>query len=347
MNIFTHPSYDKHQKIHFHHDQHTGLKAIIAMHRISSEPCVGGCRLWRYETEGAAINDVLRLSKGMTYKSMMANLPYGGSKCVILDDDTVRLDRRAIFEAMGDFIESLHGSVRTGVDVGLTEQDITTLKTRTKYIVGTGSVLPEIATACGVYMAIKASVAFKTGYTNLSGMSVAIQGLGKVGFDLAKRLCADGVEVIGSDLNEDNINRARDELCIKVVSPGKIHSQNVDIFSPCAMGAIINEDTIGSITAKMVVGSANNQLKNSELGAELKNCGILYAPDYVANAGGLLAVASDIENKSSDWVWEKTIGIADTLTEVFELADSDGISTSDAADRIARSRMEELIRRNP
>jgi len=342
MHIFSHPSYDGHAGVYVRHDTDTGLRAIIALHRQWSRPCVGGCRLWAYGSEDEALNDVLRLSKGMTYKSVMAGLRYGGSKCVIIADPEALADRTALFRAMGDFVESLNGAVRTGVDVGLTAEDVAVMQTRTRFVDGTGAVAPDASTAVGVHVAIKAAAAHRFGSSDLAGRRVAVQGLGKVGFRLAQLLIADGAEVIGAEVSPQGAARARDELGIAIVAPDRIHAVDADIFSPCAMGAVLNDRTIPEIKAQAIAGSANNQLERPDHGAALKARGILYAPDYVANCGGLLAVAADIEGAAESWVWDKVAAIDSTLGEVFDLAAREDIPTGDAADRVARDRIDAI-----
>lgn len=342
MRIFANPSYDAHAAVHVRHDEASGLRAIVAQHRVWSKPCVGGCRLWAYPDEDAALTDVLRLSRGMTYKSVMAGLRYGGSKCVIMASSQALEDRAALFRAMGDFVQSLNGAIRTGVDVGLTAEDVAVMQSRTAFVDGTGAVRPDAATAEGVLVAIRAAVGRRFDRGDLKGLRVGVQGLGKVGFRLAELLMAEGAEVVGADVSEAVLAVARERLGIETVSPEAILQAPLDVLSPCALGAILNERTIPGITARVVAGSANNQLALPSHGLALADRDILYVPDYVANCGGLLAVVADIEGENAAWIAAKVAEIAPTLQEVFALAAHERIATSDAADRIARRRIDAI-----
>lgn len=341
MNIFSHPDFDDHAAVHVRHDPASGLRAIIALHRKWDGPNVGGCRLRAYADEDEALADVLRLSRGMTYKSVMAGLRYGGSKCVILASPEALADRERLFTAMGDFVDSLHGQVRTGVDVGLTPDDIAVMTRRTPWIAGTGAIAPDVATADGVLVAIQAAARHRLQRDDLRGLRVAVQGLGKVGLRLAGLLKDAGAQVIGAEVDAAAVGRAR-ALGVEIVAPEAIHAVPADVFSPCALGSVLNDATLPELTAAIVAGSANNQLERPEHGEALAARGILYAPDYIANCGGLLAVAADIEDRPEDWVWAKVAGIDPTLEEVFARAATDGVDTASAADRVARDRIDAI-----
>ncbi|WP_372833344.1 Glu/Leu/Phe/Val dehydrogenase dimerization domain-containing protein [Pontibacterium sp.] len=337
--LFDHPEFDGHVNLYVHFDENTGLKAISAVHRAwNGKPAVGGCRLRNYASADEAFTDVLRLSRGMTFKSVMSGLDYGGSKSVMIaNPDT--MDRRATFLAMGDFVESMGGKVKTGVDVGLTADDVEVMAERTSHLGGRAALAPDLVTAYGVLTSISAAVKHRRGSDDLTGLSVAVQGLGKVGFKLVELLQARGATVVAAEVNSDAVNRARDTFGIEIVDPSEIHAQDVDIYSPCALGMVVNDQSIKEISAGIVAGAANNQLTRPQHGVELAKQGTLYVPDYIVNCGGLLAVTSDLEASDESWVWNKVDEIAETLDEVFSLADRLEIATSYAADQIGAARI--------
>ena len=335
MDLRTHPDFDDHEEITFIADPASGLRAIVARHRIWDSPSVGGCRMRDYAGEAEALADVLRLSRGMTYKSVMAGLDYGGAKAVILGVPPAE-GRAALFRAMGRAVDRFRGGFRTGVDVGLTPEDVEVMKTRTRFVAGVGAMAPAEATALGVAEAIKASLARRLGSGHLRGRRVALQGLGKVGRRLAELLVADGASVVAADVNGESAAQARRELGIEIVAPEVVHLQEAEVYSPCALGAVINDDTLDEIRAKVVAGSANNQLAEAGHGAALAERGILYAPDYIANAGGLIAVAADLEDRREDWIWQKLRGLGPSLTRVFERAEALDLPTAAAADGLAQ-----------
>jgi len=337
--LFDHPEFDKHVNVYVHYDDNTGLKAISAVHRAwNGKPAVGGCRLRNYNSADEAFTDVLRLSRGMTYKSVMSGLDYGGSKSVMIANPET-MDRRATFLAMGDFVESLGGKVSTGVDVGLTAADVEVMGERTSHLGGRAALAPDLVTAYGVLTSICAGVKHRTGSDDLNGKSVAVQGLGKVGFKLVELLRERGAKVVAAEVNAEAVSRAQDTFGIDIVDPSVVHAQDVDIYSPCALGMVINDQSIDQIKAGIVAGAANNQLTRPEHGVSLAKKGVLYVPDYITNCGGLLAVASDLEKSDEAWVWSKVDEIAETLDEVFSLADRLDIATSYAADQIGAARI--------
>ena len=335
MQVQSHPAFDQHEEISFFADPASGLKAIVARHRIWDSPSVGGCRMRDYDSDEAALADVLLLSRGMTYKSVMAGLHYGGAKAVIIGVPPAE-KREALFRAMGRVVQRFRGGFRTGVDVGLTPEDVETMKTETRFVAGTGAMAPAEATAHGVQVAIKASLAHRLGSGCLRGRRIAIQGLGKVGRRLAELLLDNGALVVATDVDALSLERARQDLGLEVVAPDAIHAQEVEVFSPCALGAVVNDTTVGEIRAVVVAGSANNQLAEARHGKLLAGRGILYAPDYIANAGGLIAVAADLEDEAEDWIWQKLRGLGPNLTRVFEQAEALGLPTAEAADRLAK-----------
>lgn len=338
--LFDHPEFDGHVNLYAHFDEKTGLKAISAVHRAwHGKPAVGGCRLRNYRSAEEAFTDVLRLSKGMTYKSVLSGLDYGGSKSVMIANPET-MNRRETFLAMGDFVESLGGKISTGVDVGLSAADVEIMGERTSYLGGRGALAPDLVTAHGVLTSILAAVKHRRGSDDLQGLSVAVQGLGKVGFKLVELLLERGARVIGAEVNREAVAKARDLHNIEIVDPSVIHAQEVDIYSPCALGMVVNDISINQISADIVAGAANNQLTRPEHGVALAEKDILYVPDYISNCGGLLAVASDLEKSDESWVWNKVNEISATLHEVFTLADRDEIATSDAADQIGKARID-------
>ncbi|MBV1790458.1 amino acid dehydrogenase [Marinobacterium sp. D7] len=337
--LFDHPEFDNHVNVYMHFDEATGLKAITAVHRAwNGKPAVGGCRLRNYASAQEAFTDVLRLSRGMTYKSVLAGLDYGGSKSVMIANPEA-IDRRATFLAMGDFVESLGGKVKTGVDVGLSAADVEVMAERTSHLGGRAGLAPDLVTAYGVLTSILAAARHRYGSDDLSGRRVAVQGLGKVGFKLVELLRERGAEVVAAEVQTSSVERARDTFGIDIVDPSVIHAQPVDIYSPCALGMVINDDSIGQIQASIVAGAANNQLTHPNHGIELARRGVLYVPDYIVNCGGLLAVAGDLEKSDDAWVWRKVDEIAATLDQVFTLADEREIATSHAADLIGAERI--------
>ena len=338
MSVFSAPSFDNHQHVAFHCDPGSGLKAIIAVHNTNRGPGVGGCRMWAYESDHAALEDVLRLSRGMTYKSALAGLPFGGAKSVIIGDaKTQKTDE--LLRAMGQFVDSLGGRYVIAEDVGTTVQDMDVIATTTSHVACTseGSGNPSPYTALGVYHGIRAAVAHRLrANAGVDGVKVAIQGLGQVGFELARHLHQDGAELQVADINPESVTRAADELGATPVAVDEIYGADADVFAPCAMGAIINDKTIPLLRAQVVAGSANNQLAEPRHGDVLRERGVLYAPDYVINAGGVIEIAYD--HKTDAAVIEDHVArIHDTLSDLFRRADASGMATSVVADEMAEA----------
>jgi len=340
MSVMDHPENDRHRSVFFHRDPATGLSAIIAVHRKWDRPCVGGCRFWSYASETDALADVLRLSKGMTYKCVMAGADYGGSKCVILKPDRIE-DRATLFESMGAFVESLGGLVRTGMDVGLTQEDVAAMARRSRHIVGKGDYDPAIVTAQGVFEGLKATVRHMSGGDELTGLRVAVQGVGKIGMKLCEHLHAAGATTVVSDVDADAVNQAKDRFGSETCKTDHIHQVDADIFSPCALGGVLSAESVEELRVRAVVGAANNQLVNDAVGDRLSARGILYAPDYISNAGGLIAVLQDIEGFSADELNRRVSHIPESLIEVYETATRDSVSTVAAANAIANRRIAE------
>ncbi|MBY6185611.1 amino acid dehydrogenase [Marinobacter hydrocarbonoclasticus] len=340
MALFSHPSFDHHEQIMFVHDEASGLKAIIAVHDTTLGPAVGGCRMWPYESEEDAINDVLRLSRGMTYKNALAGLDFGGGKSVIIGDP--KSDKsEALFRAFGRFVDSLGGRYYSAEDVGITTADIMIAHQETPYMAGLEgkSGDPSPYTALGTFLGIKAAVKHQRGIDSLEGIKVAVQGLGHVGFHLCRHLHEAGAKLVVCDLSESQLERARTEFGAEVVELDAIYRQDVDVYAPCALGATINDNTIPQLKATIVAGCANNQLAEPRHGEILKEKGILYAPDYVINAGGIINVSFE-RDYNPDKAEAKVRKIYDTLLDIFVEADNSGKTTAVVADEMARAIIE-------
>lgn len=344
MAVFNHPEFENHEQVVFCADAETGLRAIIAVHSTALGPAVGGCRLWHYESDEAAVNDVLRLSRGMTYKNAMAGLPLGGGKSVIIGDAKT-IKSEALFRAFGRMVHRLSGSYYSAEDVNITTGDIMIVNKETPYVAGLEgkSGNPAPFTALGTYRGIKAAALHRFGSDNLAGKTVAVQGLGSVGFYLCEHLHKEGAHLIVTDINEDAVQRAVNQFGATAVGLHEIYAVDADIYAPCALGATINDDTISQLKARVVAGCANNQLKEARHGEVLRQKGILYAPDYVINAGGIINVAFEMrpQGYNADESTAKVLAIYDTLLTIFRRADAEQQSTSVVADLMAQ----EIIRR--
>ncbi|ARD22577.1 Glu/Leu/Phe/Val dehydrogenase dimerization domain-containing protein [Shewanella japonica] len=336
MALFNHVSFDDHEQVVFCHDKESGLKAIIAIHNTNLGPAVGGCRMWNYDSDDEAINDVLRLSRGMTYKNALAGLTMGGGKSVIIADPKTT-DREALFRSFGRFIHTLGGKYYSAEDVGTTTADIMIAHEETPYMAGLEgkSGDPSPFTALGTYLGIKAAVKHQRGLDSLKGLKISVQGVGHVGYYLCKHLHEDGAELIVTDIHQASLDRVATEFGATVVAPQDIYTQDVDVYAPCALGATINDTTIPLLKATIVAGCANNQLAEVRHGEVLKELGILYAPDYVINAGGIINVSfeSDYDVAKATAKVEK---IYNTLIKIFEQAEKDNRTTGDVADEMAR-----------
>lgn len=339
MSVFGAVDFDAHEQVTFFHDKETGLKAIIAIHNTNRGPALGGCRIWPYPDEQQAIRDVLRLSRGMTYKAAMANLPFGGGKAVIIADSH-RDKSPALLRAFGRCVEKLDGCYITAEDVGTSVEDMVFIRETTSHVVGLpgGSGDPSPFTAIGVYDAICSAVLYRLSKSNLKGVKVAVQGLGHVGYHLCKLLAESGAQLIITDIDTELQERVTREFKAESVSPEKIYNVEADVFAPCALGAIINDVTLPQLKCVIIAGSANNQLECHAHGEVLAEKKILYAPDYVVNAGGLIDVYYEGPNYDVEVVRSHVRGIHDTLLDVFHKAEELKISTSEAADLIAEER---------
>jgi leucine dehydrogenase len=343
MDVFSSPAFDDHEQVIFFYDRASGLKAIVALHDTTLGPALGGCRMWTYANEAEALTDVLRLSKGMTFKAAMAELPYGGGKTVIIGDS--RKDKsEALFRALGRALESLGGRYYTGEDVGTSPADMDWVGEETGYVLGCdkgGSGDPSPITARGVCVGIRAAVRHRLGRSDLAGIRVAIQGLGHVGYNLARLLAQDGARLIVADIDGARVERAADEFAAKPLGTEAILGAECDVLAPCALGGVINDITIPRLACRIVAGAANNQLLEDRDGAALHARGILYAPDYVINAGGLINIAQELQPGGYDRerALARVEAIGTTLAEVFERARQDGLPTHEVADRIAHERI--------
>ena len=340
MSIFTAPAFDQHELVVFHKDAASGLQAIIAIHNSALGPAVGGCRMFDYADESAALNDVLRLSRGMTYKSALAGLPMGGGKSVIIGDPA-RHKSRELLLAMGDFIESLGGRYVCAEDSGTTVADMGVIRERTAHVSGVTKQQrfggdPSPYTAYGVFCGIEAALLHQRGRASVSGVRVAIQGAGAVGRHLAARLLKHGAEVFVADVNADNLKRAV-ALGATAVAADQVLTLDVDVLAPCAMGAVINEASAETLRAAIVAGAANNQLAAPEQGETLRQRGILYAPDFVINAGGIIDVHYQQCGGSAEQSERHVEQIRDVLATIFRESDQCACSTHAVAESMAEA----------
>jgi leucine dehydrogenase len=343
MSVFEAQDFDHHETVAFFDDKATGLKAIIAIHSTALGPACGGTRMYQYATTDDALTDALRLSRGMSYKNAIADLPLGGGKAVIIGDPA-KDKSEARFLAYANAINTLGGRYVTAMDVGILPKDMPLIARGTKYIAGYDQ--PGKAggdsgplTALGVFVGLKAAVKHRLGVDTTKGLTIAIQGLGKVGMGLAKQLHSEGAKLIVADVNGEAQRKAVDAFGARPASPDTVVTVECDVLSPNAMGAILNDATIGRLHAKVVAGGANNQLLRDEHGAALKARGILYAPDYVINGGGIIRVAGQIHDWSDVEIERRVLAIADTLSRIFRRADAESLPTNVIADRIAEERM--------
>jgi leucine dehydrogenase len=329
-----------HEQVLYCHGKNPDIRAIIAIHDTTLGPAMGATRLYPYINEEAALKDALRLSRGMTYKASCANIPAGGGKAVIIANPADKTDE--MLRAYGRFVESLKGRFITGQDVNITPQDVRTIKQETNYVVGVEekSGGPAPITALGVFLGIKSAVEFRWQTKNIEGMKVAVQGLGNVGKNLCRHLHEHGIELIVTDVSSEKTAEIKQLFGATVVEPDEIYSQNVDIFAPCAMGGIINSQTIPQLQAKIIAGAANNQLDNERLhGQRLVEKDILYCPDYVINAGGIINVYNEMIGYNEDKTFKQVNNIYDTLLAIFDIAQQQSITTNDASKRLADERI--------
>jgi leucine dehydrogenase len=332
-----------HEQLVYCHDQETGLKAIIGIHDTTLGPALGGTRLWPYHSEEEAVRDVLRLSRGMTYKAACAGIPLGGGKAVIISKPEEKSER--MFRAYGRFVDSLGGRYITAEDVNISVQDMDTVRMETRYVTGVskefgGSGNPAPVTAFGVYQGMKAAVQLQTGASSLKGLRIAIQGIGSVGQHLCKLVSEEGASLVLTDINHTRLVAVAKEFGAHTVSPEEIYGADVDIFAPCAMGAILNDSTIPQLKAKIVAGAANNQLADeNKHSVQLTERHIVYCPDYVINAGGLINVYHELIGYNAENAKSQAQKIFGTTKLVIEKSRSSAITTHQAARALAEERI--------
>lgn len=341
---FNAKDFDGHEQVMFCHDPKTGLRGIIAIHSTALGPAAGGCRMVAYENETAALTDALRLSKGMTYKNAVAGLPLGGGKCVIIADPSCP-QKPELLRAFAKHVQSLGGRYWTAIDVGVGPEDADILAEQCDYIFARASQYepgfnPSEFTALGGFMGVQAVAEVIFGTTELTGLRVAVQGLGATGYALSRHLRNAGAELVVADINNDVVNRAVNDLGADAVDPDQIHSADADIFAPCALGAVLNDRTIPQIKAKAVCGLANNQLADDRHGKMLQQAGIAYVPDYVVNAGGMMGASTVIFAAPSRTASIKRIeGLKDTVKQILIRAAHEGRPSSEISDAIALERI--------
>ncbi len=340
--------YGDHEEVIFCHNKEVGLKAIIAIHNTALGPALGGTRMWNYKSDEEALIDVLRLSKGMTYKASAAGLNLGGGKAVIIGDP--KTDKsEGLFRAFGTFVNSLGGKYITAEDVGTTVKDMEYIFAETPFVTGIpealgGSGDPSPYTARGVLMSIKASVKYKLGKDSLDGVHVAVQGLGNVGKYLVKYLSEEGAKLTVADIDQEKVKWICETYGAENADPSGIVTSKCDVFAPCALGAVINDETVSKLQTTIVAGGANNILLDSKHGDMLKEQDILYAPDFVANAGGLMNVFVELEGYSKERAMDKVEAVYDNMMEVFKTAKKQDVPTYKAAQIVAQKRIDVIGR---
>ena len=347
VDVFDRIGDEDYEQVVFCHDRAAGLRAVIAIHSTRLGPSLGGTRYHPYATEAAAVEDVLRLSKGMTYKSAVAGLDLGGGKAVIIGDPRSKTEH--LLRAYGRFVDSLGGRYITAEDVGTTQADMDLILRETPFVTGVsqslgGSGDPSAATAQGVLYAMRAVAASLWGGASLEGRTVVVSGVGKVGYSLVRHLVEERAVVTVSDLNQAAVDRAAGDFEVTVVPPEKAHAVECDIFSPCALGGVLSPTTIPELRCAAVVGSANNQLLDAGCASLLVEAGVLYAPDYVVNAGGIINVAEELRGYDRDRADGQIRRIFDTTANVLATARAEGITTVAAADSMAERRLEQVGR---
>ena len=345
MEIFEAMADKEHDQLVFWSDVASGYRGIIAIHDTTLGPALGGTRFWNYPSEAEAITDVLRLARGMTYKAAITGLALGGGKSVIIGDNHTR-EREAIFRAHGRAIESLGGRYITAEDIGTSVDDMEHVRKETEWVTGLRgrSGDPSPITAFGVYQGIRAAARFRYGDESLKDLHVVVQGLGHVGHHLCRHLAEEGARLSVSDIEDDRVVSAVTGFGATAAAADDVYGIDADIFSPCALGAVINDDTLGRLRVDIVAGAANNQLAETRHGQALHERGIVYAPDYVINAGGLCNVYGELKGWSAEESMEKAEGIYECLLQVFGNALMEDIPTSRAADNMARRRIAEARR---
>lgn len=344
--VFFSEAFRNHEQVVFCQDAETGLKAIIGIHDTTLGPALGGTRMWNYKTEEAAIRDVLRLSRGMTFKASISGLNLGGGKAVIIGDS--RKDKTdALMQKFGEYVNSLSGRYITAEDVGINTHDMKMVKSKTDHVTGIpeemgGSGDPSPVTAYGVFMGMKAAAKYRYGNDKLAGKTVLVQGIGHVGETLVKYLVEDGAHVIINDIHQDRMEEVARKYQAEIYNGDNPYGLEMDIYAPCALGATVNDETIPQLKCDIIAGAANNQLAREDVhGEAVKAANILYAPDFLINAGGLINVYSEIVKYKRSEVMRKTENIYDTTLRIFNMSELEGITTHAAALKIAQQRIDE------
>jgi leucine dehydrogenase len=343
VDIFDKMYFDNHESVVFCSDKVSGLKAIIAIHDTTLGPALGGCRFYPYVSGADALEDVLRLSKGMTYKAAITGLQLGGGKAVIIGDPK-QLASKDLFTAFGRFVNDLGGKYITAEDVGTNTRFMEWIRAETNHVVGVPDHLgglgdPSPYTAHGVFCGIKAAIRKVNGSDGLAGLKIAVEGVGNVGYNLCKELHASGAKLYVSDINTAAAQRAVQDFNATIVKGKEIYGLDVDVYAPCALGATINDETIPQFKCSIIAGAANNQLQEEIHGEKLAQRGILYAPDYVVNAGGLIHVHGEFAQESKEQIAEKIENIYVTSMHIFALAEKEKVSMAQAANKIAEQRI--------
>lgn len=346
MKIFEYMEKYDYEQLVMCQDKQSGLKAMIAIHDTTLGPALGGTRMWSYNSEDDAIEDALRLAKGMTYKAAAAGLNLGGGKTVIMGDPN-KDKNEAMFRAFGRYVQGLNGRYITAEDVGTTVADMDLIHEETNYVTGISPAFgsggnPSPVTAYGVYVGLKATAKQAWGNDSLEGKRVAVQGVGNVSYHLCRYLHEEGAQLIVTDINKEAVARAVEEFGAQAVDINDIYGVDCDIFSPNALGAVINDETIPQLKARVIAGAANNVLKEERHGEQIHELGFYYAPDYVINAGGLINVADELHGYNRDRAMKKVEGIYQNIEKVFAIANRDKIATYKAANRMAEERIESL-----
>ena len=331
-----------HEQILFCNDHATGLKAIIAVHNTVLGPALGGTRMWMYNNEMEALNDVLRLSRGMTYKNAISGLNLGGGKAVIIGDSKTQKSE-ALFRRFGQFVNGLAGKYITAEDVGISPSDMQWVSEETKYVVGLPgkSGDPSPVTAFGVYMGMKAAAKMQYGSDDLSGKTIAVQGVGHVGEYLVSYLAKEKANVFITDINQEALKRVSEKYDATIVEPNAIYDVDMDIYAPCALGATVNDETLTRLNCSIIAGAANNQLMDEKThGLEVMKRGIVYAPDFAINAGGVINCFSEVEGLSLDWAHQKAEEIYGTIYNIVKRSQDEGVPTYQIANKMAEERVQ-------
>ncbi len=344
FNVFSNRAFDNHEQVVFCQDKDTGLKAIIGVHNTVLGPALGGTRMWSYRSESEALTDVLRLSRGMTFKAAVTGLNLGGGKAVIIGNSKIEKTPELMLK-FGDFVHRLGGSYITAEDVGMETSDMDLVRSVTPYVTGIseemgGAGNPSPITAYGVFMGMKAAAKHTFGTSSLEERTVMVQGIGHVGESLVEHLSNEGAKVLISDINEERLKSISQKYNAKIFE-GDLYKATMDIYAPCALGATINDQTIGQLNAKIIAGAANNQLADEQRhGQLLKERGILYAPDFVINAGGIINVYAELEHYGRADIMRKTENIFDTTLNILQMSDREDITPHQAAFNVAQQRID-------